>query len=493
MTSALGEQDPPDVNFRSSGKKFAVNAAAGGASNILKVGVQLVMLPLMAHLLGPSEFGLYALALPTVNLFMTLADAGLGLSLAREDEDASSVWSTAFWLLLLIGVTLSLLVGFSGVIISLLAHEARLTSLMAVLSVSFIFVTTSILPSARLTRRNRLVVLAASDFSSTLLGAILAVGIAVCGGGAWSLAAQYVGGIAFRAVVLNCYAFVLPSFTFKLSLLKPHVSTGGAVLGGRLADFAGRLAENVLFGRSFGAAALGSFTFANQAPRFLCEALSGPVWGALYAHAILNKRQEVVNIFLRLIGLLSACVFPLAFLLSASAVQIIPLLLGSRWANAVEMFQILIIGYAFNAVASQCGALLLANGRGGALFSAYAALTAGRVAAVTAGIYFNSTTVNVGITVANLFFAVYMFSVSSRVIGIRPLYLLNAIWPALLSASLAWCICRGMIAAFGTNLTWIGISICSALSAYCIVLFIIDRDNIVTEMRDFRETFLNRH
>ena len=96
-------------------RRFAVNAAAGGAANALKIGIQLVMLPLMAHLLGPAEFGLYALALPTVNFFMTLADAGLGLSLAREDERAVMVWSTAFWALLALGVVLGAAVAGCGV------------------------------------------------------------------------------------------------------------------------------------------------------------------------------------------------------------------------------------------------------------------------------------------------------------------------------------------------------------------------------------------
>src|SRR5580700_10543904 len=45
----------------SSGRKIAIGAMASDAVNIIKVILQLLLLPVMARLLGPSEFGLYAL------------------------------------------------------------------------------------------------------------------------------------------------------------------------------------------------------------------------------------------------------------------------------------------------------------------------------------------------------------------------------------------------------------------------------------------------
>ncbi len=44
-------------------RRLAVNILAGGGANLVKIVLQLVMLPLMARLLGPTEFAVYALAL----------------------------------------------------------------------------------------------------------------------------------------------------------------------------------------------------------------------------------------------------------------------------------------------------------------------------------------------------------------------------------------------------------------------------------------------
>ena len=95
--SILKSEKNPALEDSAGGRKVAIGAIASGAVNIIKVAIQLLLLPVMARLLGPDEFGLYALALPTVSLVGLLADGGLGATLAREQESSSLIWSSAFW------------------------------------------------------------------------------------------------------------------------------------------------------------------------------------------------------------------------------------------------------------------------------------------------------------------------------------------------------------------------------------------------------------
>ena len=67
-------------------RRLALGTLLGGAANLCRVCLQIVMLPVMARLLGPNEYGLYALAMPTITFVTMLADGGLGSSLARESE-----------------------------------------------------------------------------------------------------------------------------------------------------------------------------------------------------------------------------------------------------------------------------------------------------------------------------------------------------------------------------------------------------------------------
>jgi O-antigen/teichoic acid export membrane protein len=437
-------------------RRLAVNAVAGGASNLIKIGIQLVVLPLMAHLLGPSEFGLYALALPTISFFMILVDGGLAVSLARESRDATIVWSTAFWLVMLVGVVLAGVVTGWGFALAALAKQPRVTGLMATLSLALIAIAASALPSANLTRERRLVVFATADVVSAIVGAVVAVALAASGAGAKSLAVQYVVYYTLRAIVLNSVAFVRPTLQFNISALRGHLSTGSALLSMRLADFSGRMGENILYGRAFGTAGLGVFTFANQAPRFICEAASGPIWAALYAHALREEERQVEKAHFNLVRLLASIVFPVAALLSATAPEILGAILGPKWDQASELLRILIPFYAMNVVAGQSGAVLLARNRGWVLFWISLGLTIGRLAAVSAGPWIGESGVALAIGAAIAANAIVMLEIPlySRSTGERKFSLLRETFEPLVSSAAAGVICF-MLARPGNGLIWI--------------------------------------
>lgn len=387
-------------------RQLATNILAGGGVNLVKIALQLVMLPLMAHLLGPAEFGTYALALPTVVFFMTLADGGLGASLARETADSDEVWSTAFWLVLAVGIGLGVILAVWGLILAHLSQQPRVAGVMALLAVSPIFVTSAVLPVARLTRERRLAAISGADLAGNLAGAVVAVSLALSGAGAMSLATQYVVIYFIRTCVLNVIAFRRPSLVFRPSVLAEHISTGSSLVCQRLADFAGRLVENLLFSRLFGAAALGTYTFANQVPRFVCEAVSGPTWGALYAHALREGDEEIGQLHAKLVHILALLLAPVALLASATVPGLINLVLGSAWKDAATILSILIPFYALNAVATQCGAILLARGAGWTNFWLSVIQVCARVAAIPLGLWFGTVGIAWGIAAALLLYSV---------------------------------------------------------------------------------------
>src|SRR5882757_752409 len=150
-------------------RRMAFGAIAGGVVNILKAVLQLLLLPVMARLLGPNEFGLYALALPTISLVTLLADGGLGATLAREQESSSLIWSSAFWALLVMGTTLAIGSTLFGSLLGYLAQQPRLPAMIALLSLSLVFLTLSVVPGARLTRRKNLALGAGADLASTVI------------------------------------------------------------------------------------------------------------------------------------------------------------------------------------------------------------------------------------------------------------------------------------------------------------------------------------
>ncbi len=273
----------------------------------------------MARLLGPSEFGLYALALPTVSLITLLADGGLGATLARESEANTLVWSSAFWALILIGVALAVGSTAVGFVVGDLVRQPRLPPMIALLSLSLVFLTLSVVPGSRLVRRKHLGIMALAELLSNVIGSVVAVIMAWNGAGAWSLAAQYVTVFFVRAAVFNAMAFQRPKRIFDWNILRPHMISGGILVVSRIFEYTGRAVENFLIDRIFGTALVGSYNFSNQVSKFVTDAASNVTWAAIYVQALNEKKERVVVLHRQLCRLLGVVLLPSTFLAAASS------------------------------------------------------------------------------------------------------------------------------------------------------------------------------
>jgi O-antigen/teichoic acid export membrane protein len=465
-----------------AGRKLMFGAAAMGLGSALKVALQLVMLPLMARLLGPQEFGLYALAMPTVMLVQMLADGGLGTSLSRGEDPTEVVWSTAFWLLhALCGLLALAIVGWS-IPLAHLSHQARLPGIMAALSLSLLLLASTVLPSARLTREARMVVGPIADVTSSFAGASAGVILALNHGGAWSLVAQYLVNWLVTALILNAASPRLPRFHFRPGLLLGHIAAGGFVVGGKLSDFLGKLVENTLVSRSLGAATLGVYSLGNQVPRFLCEAVGNPLWHALYIQAIRMDPEAVKPTFYRFNRLLGLALIPATLLISTAAPEFVPLLLGPAWKSAVPVIALILPSYAIAVIGAQTTALLYAYGRSDISLWVTSAYACARIAAVMIAPLVGLRGVIIGIAIVNVIYGCASLIVPARILGLEPWLVAKDLRGALVSGVAAAAVNFLMLRFFPPGLEWV-VSSCLVSGGICLgVLFLVDRQKLTGDI-----------
>jgi len=475
-----------------SGRKVAIGAIASGAVNIIKVAIQLLLLPIMARLLGPDEFGLYALALPTVSLVGLLADGGLGATLAREEETSSLVWSSAFWALLAMGATLAIGCTIFGGVLGYLSNQPRLPGMIALLSLSLVFLTLSVVPAARLTRRKNLGIGAGADLVSTLAGAIIAVVMAWYGAGALSLAVQYVVTYAIRTALLNLAAFDMPAAEFNFAALRPHLVSGGIMIATRISEYAGRIGENFLLDRIFGTALLGNYTFANQVSKFATDSAANVVWAALYVQALTGDRDKIVILHRKLCRLLGATLFPAMFLAAAAAPQLVDLLLGPKWNDLVFFVRVLLPLYSFTVICFQSAPILLAYGRFDIQFWCVVGLSVGRVFAVLLGLWIGLTGMLYAIVAVTMIFCVIMLIVPAEITGSKPLPMLAGLVSPLISSVAAVGVFFLLIRENPTSVIWTATSLIVGLLAYTICMLLIDQKNLVDDWTGIRRILSRR-
>ncbi len=476
-----------------SHRRLAFGTMLMGASNIVKVAVQLVTLPLLARLLGPTEYGLYGLAMPAVFLMLMIADSGLGQSLARESEANIKVWSSAFWFLLASGAVLAIGVSGSSFVFADIAHQPRLPPIMMSLSICLIFLTLAVPGNARLTRQGRLGVNSIGEALGNVVGAGVAIVMAIKGAGTWSLVVQTLLTYAIRTGFIMVAAPFLPRMHFAIADLKSHLAMGGSILGTRLTDTGGRTIETTLIARLISTNFVGAYSFANQAPRFICESVSNPLWALLYTQAIrADDDASALKSYAVVVRIFGVLVFPVVVLIAAQGHNVIHYLLGDRWLSAVFIMQILLVTYALNLAGTLGGALLYAKGRTDIQFRIMVESVCLRILFVAAVPWIGIAGMAAGFGIANIFvFLRGMFAVTGY-FKIAPMPYFKAMAGPAAASVMAGAVCWFAALRLPAGAGWMVADIAGSFMIFCIIFVLIERGQVQQDFFALRNLLKNK-
>jgi len=334
-----------------------------GVVNAARIGLQLLILPILARLLGPEAFGLIGLAMPFILLTSVLADAGLGTALMRHQNPSSELESTVFWISSSIGASLSLLLCALSWPIADIFARPDLAPVLATLSLILTIGGSMAVANARVARRRDFAIFAVADVLSTAVSATAGIAAAVFGLGVWSLVIQQLILWVTKALwVFPASGFRL-QFVCKLKLARPFLGFGINSAVANLSDFIGRNLPPLVVGGTLGVTPLGHYSMAYQLTRIAELVISGPVnLSILTAVARTADRQEARTLVM---GSLRVIVAALAFLfcgLALTADLTTAILLGPKWSDTGPVLAALAPAGFFTCLYSFVGNVLLGLG-----------------------------------------------------------------------------------------------------------------------------------
>jgi O-antigen/teichoic acid export membrane protein len=473
-------------------RRLAASAVVMGLCNGAKIALQLGLAPALAHLLGPANYGLYSLAQPTIMFVMMLADAGLGQSLAREPEDNHLVWSSAFWLLLALGLVLGICVALWSAPLAIISRQPGLPPVMAALSVSVILLTLTIAPSARLTRRGRIEVFALADLLANLLAGGLALGLAFSGAGVWALVGQMLALYGLRAIALNLCAFSAPRFEFSWRAVAPHTLLGGGIVAAKFADGLGRMLEAGIVGRRFSAAGLGMYAFTNQAAWSLVQGVANPTGTMLYAHAVsADDQSEVRALYLRLLRITALLTLPATAVIAALSWRLTGLLLGSAWATGALVIAVVFPTQALGTLGQLVSAAIYARGWARSqLLLAFA--NAGLRLAAVAIPFGGWSALPLYVGAANVVYGVLALLIARQQLNWRVREALSLVWGPAVAAAIAAGGAYTVAAHTPQSMIWLIFAAVAAAPIYVIALVLIDRRRAADDWDRLRGSVFRR-
>lgn len=405
---------PPNI-----GRRLKVGAKWSGAEILLNLPLRLATLAILARLLTPTEFGIFAAAVTVIEFARPIGS--LSIDHALVQSKSLSPESIAFASLFAIGLSsiVGMLIAANADAVRLLYDDPDVPSLLAVLAVSVPLSAISGLLLAVLRRKLAFRELSITVLLSSAAAALTSVAVAVLGGGVWALVAGYYVDLVLRA--LFAMRIVRPR------LVRPGVGNearrllrfgGGTTLSLTL-NFWALHGDYVVIGSALGAKPLGFYSRAYQ----LISTVPGML-GNLHNMVLFPafSRAQSDETYLQralLVGTeaTAALTLPLCAWGLVLGAEIIFVLLGPGWEEAILPFQILSLGVYFRTGYRFAASIVWAKGRVFALSACQGVYGLLIVVGAAIGARWGIAGVAVATLVALFVFYVLLYGLTARTIG----------------------------------------------------------------------------
>lgn len=356
----------PEQIDKSSLKSKAVRGGAITlAAQMTTIIVQLVAIVVLSRLLPPEDFGIIAMIMAVIAFMTLFRDMGLSTASIQKVDLTHQQMSALFWLNIVVGLTLALLVLAISPAVAWFYGRPELQPVCALLSVSFIIVSLGAQHGAMMQRELRFKPKAIADVSGAVVNLLVSALLALKGAGYWSLAWGTVCGALATTFLYLCLGRFRPSAPRRTSGIRELLGFGADVTAFEIVNYFSRNLDNILLGRIWGAPVLGMYTRAYQMMMLPIHSLRTPI-NAVAFPVLSRLRNDPVsfrNYYRRIASLLAFLSMPLMAFLTINAENVVVLSIGEKWRQVIPIFMLLGITGFIQPVAGLRGMVLLSLGR----------------------------------------------------------------------------------------------------------------------------------
>ena len=319
----------------------------------------------LSRLLGPRDFGIFAIVQATLALLVVFGDTGVGGALVRQrDEPTERQLSSLFYLQIAVAS------GMMAITIALAGWLPRLWPdlpesaplLLRVMAIDFLLVSVRTCPLILMERRLEFAKLSIADVAESMTFYLAAVALALFDLGVWAL----VGGVVAKGLLITLLVYGLspwrPRPVFVWADLRPLMRFGVAQQSRYFFEFVNAAVAPVIGGRMLGATGVGYLIWALNTAYFptkvgdILARVGFPLFSRLQ-----HDRTLVAESLGRMIHLSAFVVFAWIGFCLGLGEQLTLIVFSAQWLPAVPVLTIyaaaVLIGFLSTLVAPALDAL----------------------------------------------------------------------------------------------------------------------------------------
>ena len=323
--------------------QVATGVAWSAAEKVCSMLLQMVVSIIVARLLSPEDFGVMAILTFFTAVALVVVDSGFSQTLLRKESPTDDDYKSVFLFNMIVSALLYLLF---VVIAPLLARYYDLAVISKVAPVLFLLLPLNalgIIQNTKLSREFKFGVLSRINFLASFVAGIVAIVVAVCGGGVWALVAQRITVVAVRSSLLwwrgcwrgegkfNSEAWrTMAPFSFRL------MST----------DIVAAIYNNIaqlFIGKVYSPNTLGYFNQAQKIKDLPIQSAVLSVQSVTYPALakIKDNAEKFADSFRKVLMINAFVMTPIAVGMSTVAESLFRVLLGERWLPTVPYFEVI--------------------------------------------------------------------------------------------------------------------------------------------------------
>jgi len=331
---------------------------------VTQVG-SLVFSVLTIRLLSPHDYGLMAIAVVFTYFLSLFAELGLRVKLVQMRTLDPDYVRAVYGLSICTNVVLVAGLMLASPAIAWFFREPEMTAIVCVLSLQFLMTSWAVTPDAMLVRNMEFRVISLIEMAQSFLNAGVTLLLAWLGYGVWSLVCGTISATALRTVLMMWASPFRGTPLFRFRGMGETLSFGGYVIFQRISVWSTLTVDKMLIGRVLDAHVLGFYQVAfDLAYRPLDKFGSVINITAFSGLSRVADEPETFRAYLaKGMKLLAMFGCPVFYGMAAVAPDLIPVLLGERWAPVTPIMQVLCIAMPFHMLLDPLAAAFNSRGR----------------------------------------------------------------------------------------------------------------------------------
>lgn len=293
---------------------------------------------MLARLLGPRSFGVYAVAFVALTAMQNFNELGVSLAIVRWKSEPDEIVPTVTTISVVVSALAYLACFFGAHAYASAMGAPEATSVVRVLALAILIDGFANTPSGLLQRRFQQGKMAIAAQAGGWSGTFVTIAMAWSGYGAMSLAVGQVVGALIVVCILTAFAPRSLRFGFDWARIGELLGFGLPLAGSNVVAFAVSSVDQLVVGHMIGATGLGFYTLALGIASWPITMFTWPVRRVV--PAALSRLQHDTNsmrrAFLAIAGLLCAVGLPACLALGGSAESLVAFVYGARWLPAAQ-------------------------------------------------------------------------------------------------------------------------------------------------------------